>query len=111
MVETDKENLWLTTKFSNKKFQERPCRCARLTVMRNVENNIILANETGPLETWSYLEAVDLQIFRQRISTKEFQILLDFSVKSEKVKAGSQHNTNSAKIGPHGYEGHKFKWE
>lgn len=30
---------------------------------------------------------------------------------SEKAKASSRHNTNPAKVGPHGYRGNKLKWE
>ncbi|KAL4589602.1 hypothetical protein LXL04_002510 [Taraxacum kok-saghyz] len=62
-------------------------------------------NGGDPWETWSYLEEADLQIFRQRISTDEFQVI------SEKAKASSWHNTNPAKVGLHGYRGNKLKWE
>ena len=30
---------------------------------------------------------------------------------SEKAKASSKHNTNPARVGPHGYRGNKAKWE
>ncbi|KAL4584034.1 hypothetical protein LXL04_008624 [Taraxacum kok-saghyz] len=65
----------------------------------------ISTNNGDPRETWTYLEDADLEIFRQWISTDEFQVI------SEKAKASSQHNTNPAKVGPHGYRGNKLKWE
>ena len=42
-------------------------------------------NGGDPWETWSYLEEADLQIFRQRISTDEFQVSLDLNTNPNSI--------------------------
>ncbi|KAL4567862.1 hypothetical protein LXL04_023458 [Taraxacum kok-saghyz] len=64
-----------------------------------------LDKHLDPLEFYSYLDPADLQIFQQRVSSAEFQVI------SEKVRESSRHNTNPAKLGPHGYRGNTRKWE
>ncbi|CAH1454434.1 unnamed protein product [Lactuca virosa] len=69
------------------------------------KNLLANENEGNPLETYSDLEKNALQKFKERISSKEFQVI------SEKAKMSSMCNTNPAQVGPCGYRGNKPMWE
>jgi hypothetical protein len=74
-----KQKRWTICDENRRKSVLKSCNQKWRTYKKSIKKKLSI-NDGDPRETWSYLEEPDLQIFRQRISTDEFQVLLYFSV-------------------------------
>ena len=79
VVLNPKQKRWTITDENRRKNVLKNCSEKWRTFKKGLTRKI-QADEGDPLETWSYLDEADLQIFTQRISSPEFQVLLNFNV-------------------------------